>query len=75
MVLPSESLIEEIATSRRGFTELPDKARELVGLLAGSPATTTPVEIGSMKELEALLQLVTEAQRKKRRKKRPGCTP
>lgn len=63
-VLPSESLIEEIATSRRSFTELRDKALELVGLLAGSPAKT-PEEIGSMKELEALLQLVTEAQRKK----------
>lgn len=63
-VLPSESLIEEITTSRRSFTELRDKALELVGLLAGSPAKT-PEEIGSMKELEALLQLVTEAQRKK----------
>jgi len=36
-VLPSESLIEEIATSRRGFTELRDKALELAGLLAGDP--------------------------------------
>ena len=69
-VLPSESLIEEIATSRRGFTELRDNALELVGLLAGSPAAKTPVEIGSMKKLEALLQLVTEAQRKKAQKEK-----
>ena len=63
-VLPSESLIEEIASSRRSFTELRDKAIELVGLLAESPAKA-PEEIGSIQELEALLQLVTEAQRKK----------
>lgn len=63
-VLPSESLIEEIASSRRSFTELRDKAVELVGLLAQSPAKAAK-EIGSIKELEALLQLVTETQRKK----------
>ena len=63
-VLPSESLIEEIATSRRSFTELRDRALELVDLLAGSP-TKTPGDIGSMKELETLLQLVIEGQRKK----------
>ena len=63
-VLPSESLIEEIVTSRRSFTELRDKALELVDLLTDSPAKT-PDDIGSMKDLETLLQLVTEAQRKK----------
>lgn len=63
-VLPSESLIEEITTSRRTFTDLRDRALELVSLLAGSSART-PEDIGSMKELEALLQLVTEAQKKK----------
>lgn len=63
-ILPSESLIDEIATSRRSFTELRDKALELVGLLAGSPSKS-PEEIGSMKDLEALLQLVAESQRKK----------
>lgn len=63
-VLPSESLIDEIAISRRSFTELRDKALELVGLMAESPAAT-PEEIGSMKELEALLQFVAEAKRKK----------
>ncbi len=63
-LLPSESLIDEIATSRRSFTELRDKALVLAGLLAGSPAKT-PNEIGSMKDLEALLQLVAETQRKK----------
>ena len=62
--LPSESLIEEIATSRRSFTELRTKALELVALLASSPSTA-PDEIESMQELEALLHLVTEAQRKK----------
>jgi hypothetical protein len=63
-VLPSESLIEEIASSRRSFTELRDKGIELAGLLAESPAKG-PEEIGSIRELEALLQLVAEAQRKK----------
>jgi hypothetical protein len=72
-VLPSESLIEEIATSRCSFKGLRDKALELVGLLAGSPAKTHE-EIRSMKELETLLQLATEAQ-KKRRKKKPCCVP
>lgn len=63
-VLPSESLIEEITSSRRSFTELRDKAIELAGLLADSPART-PEEIGSIKDLEALLQFVAETQRKK----------
>ncbi len=63
-VPPSESLIDEIASSRRSFAELRDRAIELVSLLAESPSRT-PEEIGSIKDLEALLQLVTEAQRKK----------
>lgn len=63
-VLPSESLIDQIATSRRSFNELRDKALELVCLLAAS-APKAPGEIESIKDLEALLQLVTEAQRKK----------
>lgn len=62
--LPSESLIEEIATSRRNFTDLRARAIELVGLLSESPKAA-PEEIGSMKELEALLQLAAEAQRKR----------
>jgi hypothetical protein len=63
-ILPSDSLIEEIASSRRSFTELRDRAIELVGLLAES-APKAPEEIGSIKELETLLQLVAEAQRRK----------
>lgn len=63
-ILPSDSLIDEIATSRRSFMELRDRALELVGLLAGS-SPKPPDEIESMKDLEALLQLVAEAQRKK----------
>lgn len=61
---PSESLIEEIATSRRSFTELRDKALDLVGMLSGT-SNKIPDEICSMKDLEALLHEVTEAQRKK----------
>lgn len=62
--LPSESLIEEIATSRRNFTELRAKAIELAGLMS---ETSNPAaeEIGSMKELEALLQVAAEVQRKR----------
>lgn len=62
--LPSESLIEEIAASRRNFTDLRARAIELVGLMS---QTQNPAaeEIGSMKELEALLQLAAEAQRKR----------
>jgi hypothetical protein len=63
-VLPSESLIDQIATSRRSFNELRDKALELVSLLAAS-APKAPGEIESIKDLEALLQFVAEAQRKK----------
>lgn len=63
-VLPSESLIEQIAMSRRSFNELRDKAFELGCLLATS-APKAPGQIESIKDLEALLQLVTEAQRKK----------
>jgi hypothetical protein len=63
-ILPSDSLIEDIAASRRSFVELRDRALELVGLFAGSSKKPAD-EIESMKDLEALLQLVTEAQRKK----------
>lgn len=63
-VPPSESLIEEITSSRRSFIELRDRAIELVSLLATSPSKP-PKEIESIKDLEALLQLVIEAQRKK----------
>ncbi len=63
-MLPSESLIEEIAASRRNFTDLRARAIELVGLLS-EPPKAAPEEIGSMKELEALLQLAAEAQRKR----------
>lgn len=62
--LPSESLIEEIAASRRNFTELRARAIELAGLMADTP-NTAPEEIGSMKELEALLQVAAETQRKR----------
>lgn len=61
---PSESLIEEIISSRRSFTELRDKAIELVSLLAESPAKA-PEEIGTIKDLEVFLQFVTDAQRKR----------
>lgn len=61
---PAEELLEELAASRRNFTELRDRAIELAGLLAALP-TKAPDEISSIKELEALLQLVTEAQAKK----------
>lgn len=63
-ILPADSLIEEISTSRRSFMELRDRAVELAGLLAGS-SPKPPDEIGSMKDLETLLQAVTDAQRKK----------
>lgn len=63
-VPPAESLIEEIAMSRRSFTELRDRAIELVGLFAASPPKPAH-EIESIKDLEAVLELVVEAQRKK----------
>ncbi|ALA60947.1 hypothetical protein [Nitrospira moscoviensis] len=63
-ILPSDSLIDEIATSRRSFIELRHRALELVGLLAGSSPKPAD-EIESMKDLEALLQLAADAQRKK----------
>ncbi|MFO0707120.1 MAG: hypothetical protein U0412_09725 [Nitrospira sp.] len=63
-VPPAESLIEEIAASRRNFTELRDRAIELMGLMSEPPAKA-PEEIGSIKELEALLQMAQEAQRKR----------
>ena len=62
--LPSENLIDHIATSRRSFNELRDQALELVCLLAASTAKT-PGEIESIKDLESLLQFLAEAQRKK----------
>ncbi len=61
---PAEGLVEELTASRRNFTELRDRAIELAGLLVAVPAKA-PEEISSIKELEALLQLVTKAQTKK----------
>lgn len=61
---PAERILEELAASRRNFTELRDRAIELAGLLAAVPAKA-PEEIGSIKELEAYLQVVTEAQAKR----------
>lgn len=63
-VLPSEDLIDAITTTRRSFEELRGKAIELVGLL-GQSSAKIPEDIGSVKDLEALLQAVTEAQRKR----------
>lgn len=63
-MLPSESLIDEITASRRNFTELRTRAIELVALMSETPQTAAE-EIGSMKELEALLQVAAEAQRKR----------
>jgi hypothetical protein len=63
-ILPSEDLIDAITTTRRSFEELRAKAIEIVGLLDQS-AAKTPDDIGSVKDLEALLQAVTEAQRKR----------
>ena len=63
-MLPSEDLIDAITTTRRSFQELRAKAIELVGLL-GHPPATIPEDIGSVKDLEALLQAVNEAQRKR----------
>lgn len=62
--LPSESLIEEITASRRNFTDLRARAIELVGLMSETPNAPAE-EIGSMKELEALLQVAAETQRKR----------
>lgn len=64
-VLPSEDLIDAITLTRRSFQELRAKAIDLVGLLGHSSTTITiPEDIGSVKDLEALLQAVTDAQRK-----------
>ncbi len=63
-VLPSEDLIDAITMTRRSFEELRAKAIDLVGLLGHSSAKS-PGDIGSVKDLEALLQAVTEAQRKR----------
>ena len=63
-VLPSEDLIDAITMTRRSFEELRGKAIELVGLL-GQSSAKNPEDIGSVKDLEALLQAVTEAQRKR----------
>jgi hypothetical protein len=63
-VLPSEDLIDDITTTRRSFEELRAKAIELVGLL-GQSSANIPEDIGTVKDLEVLLQAVTEAQRKR----------
>jgi hypothetical protein len=57
-------MVDELMASRKGFAELRDRAVELAGLLA-APPTKTPEEISSMKDLEALVQLVAEAQEKR----------
>jgi len=62
--LPSETLIDDIARSRKSFSELRDRALDLVGLMAELPPKTSD-DIGSMKDLETLLLVVAEAQRKK----------
>lgn len=63
-VLPSEDLIDTITTTRRSFEELRAKAIDLVGLLGHSSAKS-PEDVGSVKDLEALLQTITEVQRKR----------
>ena len=63
-VLPSEDLIDAITMTRRSFEELRAKAIDLVGLL-GHSSGKIPGDVGSVKDLEALLQAVTEAQRKR----------
>lgn len=63
-ILPSERMVDELLASRKGFAELRDRAVELAGFLAASP-TKAPEEISSMKDLEALVQLVAEAQEKR----------
>ena len=62
--LPSDTAVDGITASCRSFKELREKALEIVDVLAGS-SPTVPTAAGSVKELEALLQFVTEAQRKK----------
>jgi len=62
--LPSETLIDDITKSRKSFSDLRDRALELLGLMAELPSRTSD-DIGSMKDLETVLQLVAEAQRKK----------
>ena len=62
--LPSESMMDQITTSRRSFNELREQALELVCLLAASTATT-PAEVESIKDVETLLEFMAAAQRKK----------
>lgn len=62
--LPSDTVVDGIPASCRSFKELRDKALEIVDALAGS-SSTAPTAAGSVQELEALLQFITEAQRKK----------
>lgn len=63
-VLPSSTVVDEIPASCRSFKELRDKALEIVDILAGS-SPAAPTAAGSVKEIEVLLQFVTEAQRKR----------
>jgi hypothetical protein len=63
-ILPSERMVDELLASRKDFAELRDRAVELAGLLAASPPKA-PEQISSMKDLEALVQLVAEAQEKR----------
>ena len=62
--LASDTVIDGMTAPCRSFKELRDKALEIVDVLAGS-SPTAPTAAGSVKELEALLQFATEAQRKK----------
>ncbi|MBI5853805.1 MAG: hypothetical protein HZB35_00930 [Nitrospirae bacterium] len=58
---PDESLIQEMTISRSTFTDLRTRALELAGLL--SVSTNQPAEgPGSLRELEALLHSLTEAE-------------
>ena len=61
---PSPQLLKEIAESRNNFDDLRNRAVELMGLLPASEVTR-PEEIGSLKELKALLQSLSEAEEKR----------
>lgn len=58
---PDEALIQEMAISRSTFTDLRTRALELAGLLSVSTNQSTEGP-GSLRELEALLHSLTEAE-------------
>lgn len=62
--IPADTVVDEIATSCRSFKELRDKALEILDILAGT-SPSVPTAASSMRELDALIQLATEVQRKK----------